>query len=185
MKQKTTMVLLGTIGIVILLLVLGSCGSMADTSSASGNKSMATEIATELLKQTSRLVSEAERLVGMTAAELEEYLGNAGLLRISDDIYGMPGYPDIDIVTVTIFILTNGRVSLVDYSFGDYGSTSELLLKAAYTRRLGSPEGTLPGGVFWRATQTGNRLLFGLLKKEDADAESGFILSFRCTREDI
>jgi hypothetical protein len=186
MKKKIVKVLFGTIGTIILLWGLGSCGSMADTSSAPENRNMATEIATELLKQTSRLVSDAERSIGMTSAELEKYWGNAKLLRISDDAYGMSGYPDIDIVVATMFVFADGRVSLVHYSFGNYSSASELLLKAALTRRLGNPEETSPDGVVWRKTQTGgNRLFFVFLKEEYAGAESGFILSFICIQKDV
>jgi hypothetical protein len=121
------------------------------------------------------LVGDANWSIGTTFDELKSYWSRAELLRLDDDLSVLVGYPDI--VVTTSFFFKNGKVSSVNYSFGNYSRTIESSLVSMYTRRYGNPV-QHPGTYNWAVGGT----IFSLGKEEYPDAESGYILSLVCFR---
>jgi hypothetical protein len=169
--------------ITVILAVFSGCNGIADYYNA--QKDANTPVQTqskvdaeidEFLSKTAGLVSDASWSLGRSFDELKEYWNEVELLDLGDDLAGIIGYPDI--VTRTLFLFTNGKVSAVIYSFGNYHPDYELVLKLAYIDKFGSPLESTARGTYWVNGSVG----FALAKEEDHNAESGYILSLICVR---
>ncbi|MDR2052603.1 MAG: hypothetical protein LBP80_04235, partial [Treponema sp.] len=144
--------------------------------SASANQAQkpASEEVDKLVGKIAGLVFDAERSLGMTVDRLREYWRRAELIELSD-MCSIIGYPDL--VAVTMFFLTDGKVTNVTYSFGNYDAKVEAVLKLALIQRFDSPRSTgSDGRSYWVDRTT----VFALGKEKYPEAESGYILTLVC-----
>jgi hypothetical protein len=135
-------------------------------------------VSDELLVKSSSLVFDAGRSLGMTADELRAYWRAAELYDLTD-IITMINYPDL--VSTTMFFMTNGKATAVNYSFGNYNAVAELNLKLAFLQRFGEPARTTSEATYW-VIQASGVMVFSLGKEKYPDAESGYILTLVCSR---
>lgn len=134
----------------------------------------------DLMAKSSGLVFDAGRSLGMTIDELRVYWSRAELLELGDDLCSIIGYPAL--VATSMFFFDDGKVSAVNYSFGNYNAVAELNLMMAYIERFGSPAGKLSDGASYWIVQASGVMIFSLGKEVYPDAESGYILTLVCSR---